>query len=331
LKNQIIALLNILAFFILPISTVSASFTIDLISQKSAPFSSTITPLPSRDSSRGAVELKYYIEENINQVVCCDTGGHSWKTAIRLTPDEMAPYWNWTFTKVNVVTLLDGYYPNGVDIRIFIYDKGTTPIHPGPLITNDTVFHINTSGITTIPLVNPINLTCYEEIWVAVEWPSLENHSSFAWMDTLSGPHVENKSDFFDTGSWYQVHNFLPTCDGRWGIGAIVEGPGAAELLIGNVTGCLGIHVNVSNIGEFNARNVSWSIAITGGIWHQVNINETGSISSLGASSSFDIGVGMFFGFGFIKIVITVAADNAFQVSAIKTAFLLGPFVHRIR
>ena len=55
---------------------------------------------PTRDE----IELKYYMEEGLSTVIGIGDGTpqYIWKTAIRLTQDEMSAYTDWTMTKVNV-------------------------------------------------------------------------------------------------------------------------------------------------------------------------------------------------------------------------------------
>ncbi len=281
---------------------------------------------------RDEVELKYYAEENLDQVIGLQGGTYptNWKSAIRLTQDELGPYSDWTITKVNVAYSGDEY-PDGLDIKIYLYDKGTTQIRPGSIIVSDTTFHIIDTGITTIPLVTPVNVTGHEEIWVAVEWTQPIDSVHYAWMDTLSGPHVTNKSDFIYLGGWQQLHDALPTADGRWGIGAIVEGGGIAELSIGEVKGPVGIKTSVSNIGVKAATNVEWSIGVSGGILKMVDKSATGTEATLAVGSSVPMSLGAFIGFGKITISITAKAQNAVQVSTTKSAFLLGPLVLSIK
>lgn len=282
---------------------------------------------PTRDQ----VELKYYAEENLDQVIgLTGTMPAVWKTAIRLTQDEMAPYADWTMTSVNVAFSGDNGQPE-IDIKIYIYDKGTTSTKPGPVIVSDTTYHLDTTGVTNIPLVTPVDLAGHEELWVAVEWTQTETGSYYAWIDTLSGPHVTDKSDFVFLGTWQQLHDALPEVDGRWGIGAIVEGTGLAELSIGNIKGPMGIKADVSNIGANPANNAEWSIGVTGGILKMVNKSATGTAATIAAGASIPISLGTFMGFGKISIVITAKAQNALQVSATKSAFLFGPFVLSIK
>jgi hypothetical protein len=283
---------------------------------------------PTRDE----VEIKYYAEENLDTVIGLTGGSYptNWKSAIRLTQDELGAYTDWTVTKVNVAYSGDEY-PDGIDIRIYLYDKGTSSIRPGAVIVSDTTFHIIDTGLTTIPLTTPVDVAGHEEIWVAVEWTQPVDALHYAWMDTLSGPHIQNKSDFIYLGGWQQLHDALPTADGRWGIGAIVEGAGLAELSIGNIKGPMGIKADVSNIGVNIANNVQWSIAVTGGLLKRVNASATGTAATLAAGASTPISVGTFIGFGKISIVVTAKAQNALEVSATKSAFLLGPFVIGIK
>ncbi len=297
--------------------------------------SKTMTRAPDADSSRGEMELKYYLEENLDQVIgFAAPPPVIWQSAIRLTQDEIGLYSDWTMTKVNVAFSAESVL-HEIDVRIYIYEKGTTSTKPGPIIVNDTIAHFDTTGVTTIPLVTPVDLIDHEELWVAVEWYQMYDAPGiyYAWVDTLSGPHVPNKSDFIKPGqTWCQLHDLLPEVDGRWGIGAIVEGLGPTELTIGTIKGPVGVTANISNIGVIDsAVNVTWSIAVNGGLLHGVAILESGMLSSLDVSCSKEINVSMFFGFGKILIIVTTKAKNAPEVFVTKKAFLLGPFVVGIR
>lgn len=151
-------------------------------------------------------------------------------------------------------------------------------------------------------------------------------------MDTLTGPAVDGKGDWIYLNSaWSETQTFGPDFDGNWGIGAIVEGEGLAELSIGNVKGPMGVKADVSNIGGNDATNVEWTMKATGGLLKRVNASGTGTSPSLTAGASLPISLGGFIGFGKITIVITAKAQNAIETSATKSAFLLGPFVLGIK
>jgi hypothetical protein len=294
-------------------------------------FASTTQTTTSNGPSRDEIELKYYEEDGLSNVIGITTSPATWKTAIRLTQDEMAPYMDWTMKSVNVAFSADNGHPI-IDIRIYIYDKGTE-VTPGALLVSDTTATLDTTGVTNIPLVTPVDLAGHDDLWVAVEWYQVDpTPCYYAWIDCLTGPHVPNKSDFVYLGSsWQQLHDPLPTVDGRWGIGAIVEGEGLAELTIGNVKGPMGVKADVSNIGVNDATNVEWTMKATGGLLKRVNASATGTSATLTAGSVLPISLGMFIGFGKISIVITAKALNAVQVSTTKSAFLLGPFVLGIK
>ncbi len=181
--------------------------------------------------------------------------------------------------------------------------------------------------------MTPVNLSDYEELWVAVEWEEKPHGPGvyFAWLDTLSGPHVPQKGDFiYLNHQWSELFTAGAEYDGNWGIGAIIEGLGP-ELSIGNIKGPVGITANLSNIGGITAVSVTWSIAVNGGLLNKVTILETKSLSSLAVGSSIKINTGRFLGFGIIHILIIVKAENANEVSETKSALLLGPFVLRIQ
>jgi hypothetical protein len=296
-------------------------------------FSSIKQTIEYNSCSSAETELKYYREEGLSTVIGVCSNGF-WKSAIRLTQDEMAAYSDWTMTKVNVAFSADNGCPY-IYIRIYIYDKGSTSTIPGSIIVNDTIAKLDTTGITTVPLVTPVNLSGHEELWVAVEWNDTWTGPGvyYAWLDTITGPHVPQKGDFcYLNNVWSEMYTSGADFDGNWGIGAIVEGLGATQLSIGNIKGLIGITAEVSNIGGIDtAKNVSWSIAVTGGLFHKVTVLETGILSGIGIGSSVEIDTGVFFGFGKITISITAGAENALEVSAIKTAYVLGPFVVGIK
>jgi hypothetical protein len=69
----------------------------------------------------------------------------------------------------------------------------------------------------------------------------------------------------------------------------------------------------------------------TGGLLKRVNASATGVSASLLAGAALPISLGGIIGFGKISIVITAKAQNALEVSATKSAFLLGLFVLGIK
>jgi hypothetical protein len=154
----------------------------------------------------------------------------------------------------------------------------------------------------------------------------------YAWLDTTTGPHVPQKGDFYYlNNAWGEIYTGGADYDGNWGIGAIVEGSGLAELSIGNIKGPMGIKADISSIGVNDANNVQWSITVTGGLLKKVNKTATGTVATLAAGASTPISLGTFIGFGKINIAITVKAQNSLEVTAAKSAFLLGPFVIGIK
>jgi hypothetical protein len=242
----------------------------------------------------------------------------------------MAPYMHWTLTKVNVA-FNDVYYGSSwIDVRIYIYDKGDAT-HPGAILVNDTTFRLNKTGVTTIPLVTPVNISDHEEFWVAVEWYQ-EFYGMYAWLDTNSHWAYDGKGDWYCLNNdWGEVQTSGPDYDGNWGIGAIVEGD-STELSIGDIQGPIGITAKISNIGGINtAKNVSWSLEVNGGLFRKVTVLQTGKVTEIDVGSFTEIDTDIFFGFGNIDIRLTAEAENAVEVIETTTGFLLGPFVIGIK
>ncbi len=177
----------------------------------------------------------------------------------------------------------------------------------------------------------PLNLISIKELWVAVEWYDI-GCGPYAWLDTTTGPHVPQKGDWcYLNNAWGEIYTGGADYDGNWGIGAIIEGTNHTELLIGNIKGPTGIKTDVSNIGESDAHNVQWSITVTGGILKHIDATASGTMATLAAGASTPISLRTFIGFGKINIGVNAKAQNANEVLATKTAFLLGPFVVRIK
>ncbi len=293
------------------------------------PKASTLAP------SRDTAELKYYFEENLSQVIGISggTGPYIWKSAIRLTQEEMAAYATWTITTVNVAFSADNGVPT-IDIRIYIYDKGSSDSRPGAIIVNDTTYTLDTTGVTPIPLVTPVPLAGHEELWVAIEWTQYEPGPGvyYAWLDDITGPAIPKKSDWvYLNNQWSQLHIAAPTINGRWGIGAVVEGSGLAELAVINVKGPIGVKADVQNSGDADALNVQCTMKVTGGLLGLIDKTGTGSQATLTPGASVAVSSGMIIGFGKITIVITATADNAVAISATKTARVIGPLVIGIK
>ena len=311
------------------------SYIIPVMAQDTmnTPFvSMTKTMTPASSSSRGETELKYYNEQNLSIPMSIPCGSPiTWQTAIRLTQLEIAPYMNWTITKINVAFYGESACKS-IDIRIYIYENGT-PTHPGNLIVNDTAYTLDTTGVTTISLLTSVNLCDYEIVWIAVEWYQVQSQPGlyYAWMDTLSGPAVDGKGDWYSQNNiWSETQNGGPDYDGNWGISAIIEGEGVTELAIGDISGPLGLRTNVSNIGADDAMDLQWSILLTGGLFNHINMTTTGTKTLLAVGESLPIHSRVPFGFGKITIMITAKATNTLQISITRNAFVVGPFVLKI-
>jgi len=305
----------------------SSSIAIATISSEKPVFSYMKTSKILGNSAKAEEEIRYYNPDTCTNVIGVGnaTMPFKWQSAIRFTQDELAAYANWNLTKVNA-----GYgADNGqleCDATVIIYGEGNAT-HPGAILSNDTTYHFDTSGIFTIPLVTPIKLGSYDELWVSIEWVQTEETAFIAVMD--EGPAVDGKGDWGFDGAWSELQIY--GLDYNWAIGAIVEGQGDAEISILDINGPIGIKAAIKNVGVVPADNIEWSILVTGGIFGRVNKSATGSVAELVVDATEAISIGMFFGLGEIQIEIKAHADNAVEVKSTKSALLLGPIVVRIK
>jgi hypothetical protein len=282
-----------------------------------------------KQSSRDQIELKYYDPNTLTNVVGISGGSppYVWKSAIRLTQTELSPYKNWNITQV-VIGFGEDPNEGPMNVTIYIYAKGTAT-KPGAVIVKDTWAILNGTQLITVPLKTPVSLSVAgrEEVWVAVQWTQNTDLTHYAFID--AGPAVDGKGDWIYLNNvWQEIQASI---DSNWALGAVVEGQGLATLAIANVKGPLGIKADVQNTGDVDATSITWSIDVKGGILGRVNKTASGVEATLVAHNTLAISMPMFFGFGKIGIVIKAKASNAQEVSASKTAFLLGPLVVGIK
>jgi glucose/arabinose dehydrogenase len=85
-----------------------------------------------------------------------------------------------------------------------------------------------------------------------------------------------------------------------------------AEIVIGNITGGFrGVQVEITNVGDTDASNVDWQIAITGGLFDLINRTTEGDISTLKAGETRVVQSRTIFGLG--DVIISVRVDGAMR------------------
>jgi len=271
----------------------------------------------------GEVELSYYNPDTLMNVIGLSGGTppYYWASAIRLTQDELGAYAGWDLTKVIVALSVDNGQTE-VWADLVIYGEGT-PTAPGSIIYEENDLYFDATQFYTIDLTDAIALDDHDEIWIAMWWEQTEEGAFIPYAD--EGPAVDGKGDWVSMGSGWselQTHG-TPPLDYNWGMGGIIEGSNA-ELSIINVKGPIGVNAGIKNAGEVAANNVEYTIDVTGGILGGVNVSVPDSIATIAVGAEEAISSGIFFGFGKIDIVITASADNAVEVTATKSGFLLG-------
>jgi len=108
------------------------------------------------------------------------------------------------------------------------------------------------------------------------------------------------------------------------------------ELKISNVKGGFGsVSIDIENIGEVNAENITSTIVATGGFLEKINIyHECSGCSSCGTilepgaiKTENTLEAGLILGIGPIEINITAGASNADTITSNANGFVIGFFV----
>ena len=157
-----------------------------------------------------------YYYNSIDYMALGLSGGGTFKAAIRLTPDELAPYSGYAISQVyfyhHEATTNSG--------NVIIYGQGT-PTSPGNIL--ETVpYTADTAGWVFVSLPNPILISGENDIWVAVEITHARGERPIS-VDV--GPAVAGKGDWFyadiiDT-VWRELAEI--NLSYNWNIGVIVE------------------------------------------------------------------------------------------------------------
>jgi len=316
--------LLIAAFLVLSTSVVMANTTEELVAKT---ITKTIT-IPRLPLSMDEEALFFYDSGTFPTTGVGLQGGtppYHWKTAIRLTSDELAQYAGWNVTAVRIYHGEEALEHWG---DIIIYDEGT-PIQPGAIIITEP-YHFDLQDWFRIDLTTPVPIADDTDIWIACAWESGANDFP-AVLD--AGPEVRTKGDWvYMDNVWRESYIFGSPYNANWGIEAIIEGTGTiwTELSITDPTGPIGVSTSIKNIGENPATNVAYEFTVNGGILGMINKNNTDTIAELAIGAEESLSSGLIFGFGSIDIEISADADNADPVSKTKTAFVLGPFVLKI-
>jgi hypothetical protein len=92
-----------------------------------------------------------------------------------------------------------------------------------------------------------------------------------------------------------------------------------------NITGGLGVKVDITNNGLGGAMAVPWEITVKGGILGMINKTKSGLIDFL-AGGAKSVSTGMFLGLGSITITVKLGF-----LETTKSAKVLGPFVYRVK
>ena len=157
-----------------------------------------------------------YFYNSVDYLALGLSGGGTFKAAIRLTPDELAPYSGYAISQVyfyhHEATTNSG--------NVIIYGQGT-PTSPGNIL--ETVpYTADSVGWVLISLPNIILISGENDIWVAVEITHVSGEHPIS-ID--QGPAVAGKGDWFyadimDT-MWHELSEF--NLSYNWNIGVIVE------------------------------------------------------------------------------------------------------------
>jgi len=153
----------------------------------------------------------------------------------------------------------------------------------------------------------------------------------WSWGDSISswlGPY-DSGAVAEATHSWTVAGDYLVKVKAKnthelessWSEPILVHIETSPCIEIGEISGGLGVTAEIKNTGAGEATNITWSIAIDGGLV-LLGRQTIGALLKIQPGFSPTVKSGLLFGFGSITIVVT--AESAEKTAQ---AMLLGPFV----
>jgi hypothetical protein len=146
------------------------------------------------------------------------------------------------------------------------------------------------------------------------------------------GPYPSGQTVTF-THSWSKAGDYGITVKAKddkdaesgWSEPAVIHILALPRIVIGTISGGLGVAAEIKNIGAGTATDVNWSISLEGG-FVLLGRHTTGTFAKIAPGFSPKATTGFVLGFGTVTIHVT--AGDAEKTA---TAMLLGPFFLNVR
>jgi hypothetical protein len=210
-------------------------------------------------------------------------------------------------SKVAVVYIQDGNVMCSVSSCSALYEPefswSTTTVDTGGASAPAVYLQGNTIGVAYVKGGN---------LWYKVSEDSGATWSAAIQKNDQDGTVVNEKSavDLCKAG--------IAFTDNRNGNNDIffaeAKGAAAPQIVIGAISGGIGVSAVISNVGDAAATNVAWSIVTEGTVF--IGKEKTGTIATLNPGASETVKTGLMLGFGAITVKVT--ADTATKTQGFK-------------
>jgi len=152
------------------------------------------------------------------------------------------------------------------------------------------------------------------------------------WMGPYdSGEIVQAAHTWVLPGTYGITVKAKDTEDGvsEWSAPHTIRIVGAPILGIGEITGGFGVHAEIQNTGDADAMNVQWKITLNGFVFF--GREKTGVFTKILPGFAPIASIGFMFGVGPVDITVIAEAEGLNPIEKQVSAFILGPYVFRVR
>ena len=283
------------------------------------------------DPQMGAVSFQGVVKQPFGHIYSYDY--HGWRDTLATISEAFNAFTstvNNTLSAVSFFTAADS-----VTYTVNVYTH-----FEGGMLSNEVATQtglIQYLGYHTIDLQTPVVLLAGEHFYIDVslssggqpidrtsDVPVLLGGTSRTIVQSIAHP---GESYYKVGAAWNDLYTYSfsdPSWDGtaNFCIKALTSNstppPPTPVLNITNITGSKGISAVIQNTGTAAANNLTWTITITGGIFHLIHKTITGTMATLPEGNWTIITSGLFFGLGNINITLSVTC-NELQTPVVKT------------
>ncbi len=240
----------------------------------------------------------YWSENGKGSAYMFTRTGTTWAEQQKLTAsDGVRPDWfGWSFSLFGDTALVSAYNKDSGTGAVYVFVYGEPPVADFSWTPQKPTSHQ--------PIVFNASSSYDPDGTILL----------YEWDWNNDGVYEESNTTPVATHTWENIGNYPVTVlvtDNAGATGSLTKTVSVSESinLTFDITGGLGVKVEITNNGTSNVNDIAWQIYVEGGILGRINKTVNGTID-IPAGETIIVGTGMLLGFGAISITAKVADEE---------------------